>query len=181
MNKPLHISYWALIIVFAASVLFVANAAYQLWNANQLNQSIAEPNMTDEDDVPEQSLAQFALAYEFSVHDQPQKALDMYTLLLGTDDELLKAKAYYNRAIISLNQANQMEDGDPKQNPLIELAKQDFRHALELDPSLWDTRYNLEVALHLVPELPIADDIGEKNEISSSRSIEAVGFRVDLP
>jgi mxaK protein len=107
--------------------------------------------------------------------------MDVYTQLLSNEDKLLAAQAYYNRGIITLKQAASMQDGDPKKIPLIGLAKQDFRHALAIEPKMWNARYNLEAALNLVPELPIDDDPFEKNEISSSRSIEAVGFRVDLP
>jgi mxaK protein len=174
-------TYWALIVVFIASLLFIVNSAIQLVSADKLNNYIAEPDVTNPDTVPDDSLARFALAYQSELQDRPQQALDMYTQLLSNEDKLLAAQAYYNRGIITLKQAASMQDGDPKKIPLIGLAKQDFRHALAIEPKLWDARYNLEAALNLVPELPIDDDPFEKNEISSSRSIEAVGFRVDLP
>jgi mxaK protein len=174
-------TYWALIVVFIASLLFIVNSAIQLVSADKLNNYIAEPDVTNPDTVPDDSLARFALAYQSELQDRPQQALDLYTQLLSNEDKLLAAQAYYNRGIITLKQAASMQDGDPKKIPLIGLAKQDFRHALAIEPKLWDARYNLEAALNLVPELPIDDDPFEKNEISSSRSIEAVGFRVDLP
>lgn len=181
MNKPLHIGYWSLIILFILSLVIIAKTANELRNANSLNSFITSSKLSEETSMPSHPLARFALAYALEADKKPQEALDMYTSLLSNGDDVLAAKAYYNRGIINLKQANLMQEGDPKQIPLIELAKQDFRHALVIEPNLWDARFNLEVALNLVPELPTAEENFEKNEISSSRSIEAVGFRVDLP
>ena len=65
--------------------------------------------------------------------------------------------------------------------PLIELVKQDYRTALLLKPELWDVRYNLELALNIVPEIPEGDGLFEKPIIDMRKSIESVGFKVDLP
>jgi len=46
---------------------------------------------------------------------------------------------------------------------------------------MWDARYNLEIALRIVPEDPANSDDFEKNVISSQRSIESKAFKVDLP
>ncbi len=181
MSKSLQIIYWTLIVLFIASVFFIVSTMIQLVNANNINEYIMEPDVADAEHTPDNALAKFAFAYQSEQKEKPQHALDGYTELLSNEDRQLAAYAYYNRGIISLKQAEIMQEGDPKKIPLIGLAKQDFRHALDIDPSLWDVRYNLEVALNLVPELPIVDEPFEKNEISSSRSIESVGFRVDLP
>jgi len=173
--------YWLLISVFVISVFIVIETTLEWVRANTLNEFIAEPDTSNLEKTPSHPKAQFALAYSLEQQDDPQKALDLYTQLLSQLEGHSEAEVYYNRSIISLKQAALMQKGDPKQTPLIELAKQDLRHALELNPAYWDARFNLEVALNLVPELPIDDGDFEKNEISSSRSIEAVGFRVDLP
>ena len=73
------------------------------------------------------------------------------------------------------------ESEDPKIIPLIELAKQDYRTALLLKPDLWDARYNLELALNIVPEEPVGDGLFDKPIINMSKSIESVGFKVELP
>ncbi len=181
MNKSLHIGYWLLISLFLLSLLFIAKTFLDISKANAVNVLIESPNLTEAEPTSLHPLARFALANALEENKKPQEALDLYTSLLSNGDDLLTAKAYYNRGIVNLKQANLMQDGDPKQIPLIELAKQDFRHALAIEPQLWDARFNLELALNLVPELPTDDDNFEKNEISSSRSIEAVAFRVDLP
>ena len=74
-----------------------------------------------------------------------------------------------------------MTASDGRQIPLVELAKQDYRSALLLRPDMWDARYNLEIALRVVSEDPANNDDFEKNVISSRRSIESKGFKVDLP
>ena len=65
--------------------------------------------------------------------------------------------------------------------PLVELAKQDYRSALKQQPEFWDARFNLEVALRLVPEDPEVNGNFKKQEIYSERSIETKAFKVDLP
>ncbi len=181
MNKRLQLSYWGLIAILLISLFMVATTAVTLWQTNKLNEYIAAPDVHEIEQAPSHPYTQLALGYALEQQDMPQQALDVLTELLTTEDRMIRAAAYYNRGIISLKQAALMQDGHPKQIPLIELAKQDFRHALMIEPTLWDARFNLEVALNLVPELPIDDSLFEKNEISSSRSIESVGFRVDLP
>jgi mxaK protein len=37
---------------------------------------------------------------------------------------------------------------------LVNLAKDDYNHALRLDPQAWDVKYNLDVAARLVRDLP---------------------------
>jgi mxaK protein len=174
-------AYWLLILVFGLSIFIVIETSMEWLRANTINAHIAEPNINDLEKAPSHPLALFAFAYTLEQQGKPQEALDFYTQLLSKFKGQSLAETYYNRAIISLKQAALMQNGDPKQNPLIELAKQDLRHALEISPHYWDARFNLEVALNLVPELPIDGGDFEKNEISSSRSIEAVGFRIDLP
>lgn len=41
---------------------------------------------------------------------------------------------------------------------LINLAKSEYRLSLQLDPSNWDTRYNVDVAMRVVRDLPQADN-----------------------
>jgi mxaK protein len=89
--------------------------------------------------------------------------------------------AYFNRGNINLREALKLSSSDGRQIPLVELAKQDYRSALALDSSMWNARYNLEVALRVVPEDPDSNDEFEKNVISSQRSIESKAFKVDLP
>ncbi|MDP1910675.1 MAG: hypothetical protein Q8K85_20435 [Hyphomicrobium sp.] len=46
--------------------------------------------------------------------------------------------------------------------PLVTLAKSEYRNALRLDPANWDSKYNLDIAMRLVRDLPQA--VGEDEE-----------------
>jgi mxaK protein len=46
--------------------------------------------------------------------------------------------------------------------PLVTLAKSEYRSALRLDPAFWDAKYNLDIAMRLVRDLPQA--VGEDEE-----------------
>ena len=66
----------------------------------------------------------------------------------------LASAALYNAGNLQLRQAlKEGPDAVVRALPLIELAKQSYRAALRRDPGDWDTRYNLERALWLAPEV----------------------------
>jgi mxaK protein len=46
--------------------------------------------------------------------------------------------------------------------PLVALAKSEYRSALRLDPVHWDAKYNFDVAMRLVRDLPQA--VGEDEQ-----------------
>ena len=179
MNKLLHLTHGALVLIIVTAVFFAFTAATQLWQTQSLNEFIANTELTG--DVPKNAHAQFAQAFYAIEQDKKQQALNLLTHAITTDDEMLKASAHYNRGNINLRQAQTLQTEDPKIIPLIELAKQDYRTALLLKPDLWDARYNLELALNIVPEEPVGDGLFDKPIINMSKSIESVGFKVELP
>lgn len=179
MNKLLVAAHWALLLVIAVSAIWLLGSGYQLWQQAQINDFIADP--TAHEATPDDPRAHFAKAQELVNKEEPNLALEQLTLVLGFAGNPLMADAYFNRGNINLRQALTMTDSDARLIPLIELAKQDYRSALLLRPTMWDARYNLEVALRVVSEDPDIDGDFEKNVISSQRSIESKGFKVDLP
>jgi mxaK protein len=46
--------------------------------------------------------------------------------------------------------------------PLTKLAKDDYRRALSLDPDFWDAKFNFDVAMRLVRDLPGYEQEGEE-------------------
>jgi len=179
MNKLLHLLHGALVLIIVAAVFFAFTTATQLWQTQTLNEFIANPELADE--VPKDSYAQFAQAFYAIEQGEKQQALNLLTHANTTDDEILKASAHYNRGNVNLRQAQALQAEDSKIIPLIELAKQDYRTALLIDPELWDARYNLEIALNIVPEEPEGDGLFDKPIIDMQKSIESVGFKVELP
>jgi mxaK protein len=179
MNKYLNLSHWLLVIIVIVSLLFVGQASYSLWQTGKINAFISEP--TKSENVPEHLKAQFAQAYNDVEEGRSAKALERLTTVLETKDASLEAMAYYNRANIHLRDAKALPSVDAARLPLVGLAKQDYRTALLLDSSLWDARYNLELALLMVPEEATINKAYGKRIGSESVAVKAVGFRVDLP
>ena len=179
MNKSLQLAHWLLVIVVIVSLLATVRAGTTLWQANKINHFIN--NLGDNEQIPSHPMAQFAQAFHEARQDKPQQALDRLTQVIATSDHDLQTAAYYNRANIHLRQAQTLVKGDLKRIPSVELAKQDYRTALLINSELWDVRYNLEVALKMVPEQPDVDALFDKPKVFEERSIKSVGFRVDLP
>lgn len=179
MNKYLNVSHWLLVIIVIVSVVFAVQAAYTLWQTDKINAFINKPREFEQAPVHEK--AQFAQAYSDANHGQSDKALERLMTVLETSDANLEAMAYFNRGNIHLREAQSLPADDSARIPLVSLAKQDYRTALLLDPILWDARYNLELALLMVPEEPSVTKAHSKRKGSESVVVKTVGFRVDLP
>jgi len=179
MNKLLVIARWLLLVVIAASIALLLSTSYRLWHEQQVNAYLLEPESIDV--VPDDPRARFAHAGVLNRQEKNNEALEELTGVLGEADLSLQSLAYFNRGNINLREALKLTSSDGRQIPLVELAKQDYRSALALDSTMWNARYNLEVALRVVPEDPDNNDEFEKNVISSQRSIESKAFKVDLP
>jgi mxaK protein len=76
----------------------------------------------------------------------------------------IQVRMLYNMANARMRLAvRSIEKGDfDKAIPLVALAKSEYRSALRLDPSDWNAKYNLDVAMRLVRDLPQA--VGEDEE-----------------
>jgi mxaK protein len=180
MNRRLQILQWALIFALLGGTVAAADFAYKLWNISQVNAYIDAPILDQK--APQQAQALLAKANALVEHDDAQQATDVLTRLITlSDSEHIKAIGYYNRANINLRHAMTLDAKDNKRIPVIELAKQDYRTAINLDSALWDARYNLEMALRMVPEEPDPNAFFDKKTMGSERSIETKAFRVDLP
>lgn len=179
MTRVLIAARWLLMTLMIASAVVAGLSALALWQEKQVNDYIAEPEAYET--VPDNPRARFAYAGMLQRQQKTDAALAELTEVLGEADASLLPLAYYNRGNINLREALKLTDSDGRQIPLVELAKQDYRSALALEPQLWNARYNLEVALRVVPEDPANAEDFEKNVISSQRSIESKAFKVDLP
>jgi mxaK protein len=86
--------------------------------------------------------------------DQAQQRADGATL----------SRMLYNMANARMRAAvTAIEKGDfDKAIPLVTLAKSEYRSALRINPESWDAKYNLDVAMRLVRDLPQA--VGEDEE-----------------
>ncbi|MDH5357100.1 MAG: MxaK protein [Gammaproteobacteria bacterium] len=178
MNKVLRLAHWLLVVIAIVSLVAAGRVGLALWQDNKINHFIS--NVSEYEQVPEHAMAQFAQAYNEAELGKSLLALDRLTKLVTTDDLRLQATAYFNRGNLHLREAQALAKDNAKRSSLIELAKQDYRSALLLDSSLWDVRFNLELALLMAPEQPADAKLSDKKK-TFSRKIKTVGFRVDLP
>lgn len=179
MNKYLNVAYWLLVIIAIVSLLAAGRVGLTLWQTNKVNEFISNPAGSEV--VPEHLKAQFAKAFNEVEQGKSPAALERLTTVVVTKDPALEAAAYFNRGNIQLREARKLASNDNGRVALIGLAKQDYRTALLIDSSLWDARFNLELALRMAPEEAADNKAYSKRKGSTSVVVKAVGFRVDLP
>jgi mxaK protein len=179
MINKLYIAHWGLIAVAVASSAAAGYAAWTLSETNNVNSYIADPSRSEE--VPTHEKAQFSKAFYDAKQGNGEQALVRLIETVSSDDDKLEAAIYFNRANINLREAIALPSENTGRMALVGLAKQDYRNALLVDPSLWDARYNLEYSLLMAPEEP---DVISKNGREKGHAtviVKVVGFRVDLP
>lgn len=179
MNKLFHLAHWLLVAIAVVSVIAIGQTGYALWQTNKINAFISGD--VESELVPEHFKAQFAQAFRDVEEGKPESALERLTKVLETDDLQLEATAYFNRGNIHLREAQALAAADTARIALVGLAKQDYRNALLLNSSLWDARFNLELALLMVPEEPPSAQAFDKSKGRKGIVVKTLGFRVDLP
>lgn len=155
---------WA---ALSASLLVLAAAAYLYFGKLDANAAIARLR-AGADVAVDPVTARPALLdarSAFLLHrdriDEAQPLLDQAMLRA---DDTTRVRMLYNMANARLRAAvASIEKGDyDKAIPLVMLAKAEYRSALRLDPGDWNAKYNLDIAMRLVRDLPQA--VGEDEQ-----------------
>jgi mxaK protein len=162
--------YWrspALWIALAAALALTTSAVAQLLNAGRANKTIAalvahqdvqvDPRMAP----PEEVLARVnELIWRERIEDA-QALLNSTETTLPTD---VRVAVLYNVANARTRQgAETAQKGDlDGAAALVNLAKSEYRLALKLRPADWDMKYNLDVAMRVVRDLPLANNPTDK-------------------
>jgi len=96
-----------------------------------------------------------ARALYLARHGREDEAKSLWELLDGLGETEERAQASHNLGTVYLKAAlDKIETGQLEQAiPFAVLAKQAFRRALQWQPTLWDAKFNLEIALRLLPEM----------------------------
>jgi mxaK protein len=95
----------------------------------------------------------------------------------------LREIALYDLGNLYLREALRMRDGgaDASALPLFELAKESYRNVLVQRPDLWDAKFNLELALRVVPD-PDPNDTGAPQIMTGERAVTTMrAFTLGLP
>jgi mxaK protein len=84
----------------------------------------------------------------------------------------LRALALYNLANERTRQGVEfVRKGDlDHAAALINVAKTEYRLALKIDPRDWNTKYNLDIAMRIVRDLPQADNLSDE-ELQTPKKI----------
>jgi mxaK protein len=163
---------------FALLALCLGGAVYQaytLFRLNALNRAIADPSGLRVDERSPPALV-FAKAHWLARAGERQEATRLYSTLLHSADKTLRVRALHNLATIYLQDGAGLWNARgvleyARVNTLLELAKENYREALRLDPDNWDARLNLEYAYRITPppkERPKSDWTGTKTSVFST-------------
>ncbi len=151
-----HYSYWGLL---AIALIGALQSGYSIYQNNANNQLIKQLNQGKDitkaeikNAAPELQLARGSYLKNKHRYDEAQAALSPII-----DQGSLKNRAIsrYNLGNIYLEQAIELAESMQinEATSLASLAKQAYRQALALDSKNWDAKYNLEVAMRLLPEM----------------------------
>ncbi len=150
-------------LLTAASGILFAYAASDLLRTYQANSNIR--GLVAEHDIPidvgrahpQEILARVDESVRRDHIDDAQAILSNAEARLPPG---VRALALYNIANYRTKlAAEKVRTGDiDSAAALINLAKSEYRLALKLDPENWDIRYNLDVAMRVVRDLPQADN-----------------------
>ncbi len=179
MNKKLMFLHWAIVLLAVLSAVWLLMGTAKFLQFQSVNSFIADPGATEQ--TPGLPQAWFARAIADAAEGDINAAREAYTMSMLNAEAAMLASSYFNRGNLNFKEAIALISDHGGHITLVELAKQDYRMALRLDPDMWDARYNLELALRLVPEDPTLDGFFEREFISEELSIESKAFKVDLP
>ena len=167
-----HISLWAVLAFSLAAFVYSAALVYGIHQDNNLiRQLISGKDVVINKVISGEPELRLARAFYFKQKHRYEEALSTLSLIIDKGDKKFQAKARYNLGNLYLEQAMlQVKAMNMNEAlPLAGLAKQAYRQALALDSSNWDAKYNLEVAMRLLPEmdrLNMPDDDGPINQKS---------------
>jgi mxaK protein len=167
-------------VLWLAAALLALGAGYECL---RLQRALAYADAVRADDL--EAAARIGDAYgAFAAALGAQRARDLDAARRGYDaalarDGTLRADVRYNLANAYLRRALELGDdaGDDVVGPLIELAKQQYRDVLRIEPGAWDAKYNLELALSVQPDV---EDVPPADEQNPERSRQAIATQRKL-
>ncbi len=151
-----HYSYWGLLAIALIGVLQSLYANYQINHTNQLIKQLNQGRDVAPDQLksaaPELLLARASYLKNKHRYTKAQATLSK---LIHQGDSRLQSISRYNLGNTYLTEAIELAESLQvnEATALAALAKQAYRQALTLDSRYWDAKYNLEVAMRLLPEM----------------------------
>lgn len=185
LKRLAHKGLWCLLLAAAAGIVWHGLALYRADQQNrQIRQLLAGRDITLDKVVRSEPQVRLARAIYLAEKHRYDEALATLNQILNNGDTALQAKIRYNLGNVYLIQAIEAVDAMRIDDavPLTGLAKQAYRQALTLNSQFWDAKYNLEVALRLLPEMERISRTDEEPEAERSELWTTVpGFPRGLP
>lgn len=169
--------------IFLILLGLIAYDGYRWWQTERLNTAIVDGSIIAATTaLPPQGI--FAQAYFHAKKGDHERSIALYKQVEESSDAVMARAAKYNRANGYLAKAMELPSDD-NQNlslPLAELAKDNYRSLLRIEPGYWDAKYNLERALRLVPDPDDSEDAELPPPQQSERAPTTMrGFTLGLP
>lgn len=176
---------WAGLALSLAAFVYSAGTLYGIHHDNDLiRQLISGKDVAVNKVISGEPELRLARAFYFKQKHRYDEALSSLSLVMDKGGRNFQAKARYNLGNLYLEQAMQQAKAMNinEAMALAGLAKQAYRQSLALNTSNWDAKYNLEVAMRLLPEMDkvdMADDssINRKSQLWTT----VPGFPRGLP
>lgn len=162
---------WLLaLIAFLAS----ATALVDLWqtrNANEVIRSLTANKGVQVDSKSAPSQVILARINELIFHDQLEDAQTLLSSAETRIDPHTRAFALYNIANERTRKgAEFVRKGDlDHAAALINVAKSEYRLALKLFPNDWNAKFNLDVAMRIVRDLPQAENLPDNEQETAKK------------
>ncbi|NOR68433.1 MAG: MxaK protein [Methylomarinum sp.] len=151
-----HYTIWGALIIASTVALQSTFSCYQIANSNQLISQLnkgkdIKPEQI-KNSVPEIHLARATYLKKKHRYKEAQTSLSQ---IINQGSQKIQAISRYNLGNTYLEEAIELAESMQinEATALTALAKQAYRQALALDSHYWDAKYNLEVAMRLLPEM----------------------------
>lgn len=172
---------WAAAAVCAVAGLYEARTIYR---AERFNDAVRAGELERAGEL-NHAHGRFARAYALQQRGAFDPAVKAYGAVAAPPGSQLEAAVTFNLANLYLDRAlaqgHVEAAADDLTVPLVELAKQHYRELLRGDPGDWEAKYNLELALVLLPDVPELESGEEFMPEHSRRAIAPKQAYEQLP
>jgi mxaK protein len=143
-------------LLLAAALVACAAFAARWHEAHRINAMIDARTIGTMQPLPDDPRVRYAAAWDFERAQRYDEAIRYYTDAQAASDPALASRAWFALGNAFFEQGikatRQTDTGDAAaENAQFDLARDAYRAALRIDPSLHDARYNLELLERLVP------------------------------
>lgn len=163
--------FWTIALL---TLLFTASTAVQVFRARNANTAITSLAANKDISVDAKSSPSeviLARINQLILHDRIDDAQTLLSSSEANIDPRVRARALYNIANERTRRGSEfVRRGDlDHAAALINVAKSEYRLALKLDPNDWNTKFNLDIAMRIVRDLPQAENLPDDEQATPKK------------